>query len=102
MPKLWVQLKPHFPVIISTQDCEYISEFIDVVQKKLSVKLGNVDADDISLSLPSGSTLAPDVLLSDLLNQPGFNNTAQTPLFISVTDLCKCFLKLLSILLTLT
>ncbi len=84
MSKLWVQLKPYFPTRVSTQDCEYIDDFIEAVKKELSVKLGNVDADEISLSLPSGSILEPDLLLQDLLNQSGFNNTAQSPIYIDI------------------
>jgi hypothetical protein len=84
MSKLWVQLKPYSPTRVSTQDCQDIDDFKAAIKKGLLFLYGTFPDGDISLSLPVGSTLAPDLLLKDLLNQPGFNNTAQSPIYIGI------------------
>jgi hypothetical protein len=79
MAKRWVKFQTFPPTQVSTENCENVDDFIKACKKELPRKLGSYDADQLSLSTSAGAgPLQPD---DDLPAQ----NTAQTPLFISIS-----------------
>jgi hypothetical protein len=82
MSKLWVKLSPNNSVKVSAKDCNDIDDFIEACKKKLSPHFDSIATDQLSLSLTEGGTpLEPDSSLPE-----SENNTAKTPLFISITN----------------
>jgi hypothetical protein len=82
--ELWVLLKSpdsavvNRAVLVSTQDCRYVTHFIKAVKKELSPKLDQVSVDNITLQVTEDSTaLEPDDALPA-------QNTKQTPLVVTV------------------
>ncbi|KAK5667467.1 hypothetical protein QVD99_006061 [Batrachochytrium dendrobatidis] len=80
MTKLWVKFKPNNATRVSTEDCEIVDDLLKACKKELSRKLGEYDVDQLSLSTTDGGTpLQPDDPIPA-------QNTAKTPLFITVAD----------------
>jgi hypothetical protein len=79
MSKLWVKFKPNNATQVSTQECFNVDDFIEQCKKKLSHLLGPYDSAQLSLSTADGGPpLEPDYPIPA-------QNTAQAPLFITVT-----------------
>ncbi|KAI8904062.1 hypothetical protein EDD86DRAFT_213827 [Gorgonomyces haynaldii] len=82
--ELWVLLKSNDSavvnqaVLVSTQDCRFVTHFIKAIKKELPNKLGHVDSDNITLHLTKdGPALEPDDALPA-------QNTKQTALVVTV------------------
>jgi hypothetical protein len=83
MSKLWVKFKHNNATRVSTEGCQVVDDFLEACKKKLCSKLGSYDVDQISLCTTDGGTpFQPDDPLPA-------ENTAKTPLFISVAVLEK-------------
>ncbi|ORY28436.1 hypothetical protein BCR33DRAFT_725140 [Rhizoclosmatium globosum] len=80
--ELWVQLKSNTPgavnqaVLVSTQNCRFVTHFIDAIKQKLHNKLIHVDPDNITLHTTEDS---PALETDDPLPA---QNTKQTALIV--------------------
>jgi hypothetical protein len=80
MTKRWVKFKANNATRVSTEDSEIVDDFLKQCKKELPLKLGSYDVDQLCLSTTDGGTpLQPDDPIPA-------QNTAQTPLFISISD----------------
>jgi hypothetical protein len=80
MTKCWVKFKPNNATQVSTEECQNVDDLIRACKKELSSKLGSYDVDQLCLSTTDGGNpLQPDDPIPS-------QNTAQTPLFISIAD----------------
>ena len=78
MTKRWVKFKTNNATQVSTEECQDVDDFLEACKKKLSSTLGSYDSAQLSLSTTNGGTpLQPDDAIPA-------QNTAKTPLFISV------------------
>ena len=79
--KLWVKFDSYNPTRVSTEGCEIVDDFLEACKKKLSPHFDYVATDQLSLSTTEGGTpLQPDDAIPA-------QNTAKSPLFISVAVL---------------
>ena len=77
MSKLWVKFKTNNATQVSTQECFNVDDFIKAVKKELQIPN---PPQELSLSTAAeGPLLQPDDPIPA-------QNTAQTPLFISIAD----------------
>ena len=80
MSKLWVKFGRNNATQVSTVECQNVDDFLKQCKKEFSSKLGSYDVDQLCLSTTDGGTpLQPDDPIPA-------QNTAQTPLFISVAN----------------
>ncbi|EGF78846.1 hypothetical protein BATDEDRAFT_90292 [Batrachochytrium dendrobatidis JAM81] len=80
MTKLWVKFKPNNATRVSTEDCENVDDLLKACKKELSPHFDSYAIDQLSLSTTDGGTpLQPDDPIPA-------QNTAKTPLFITVAD----------------
>ncbi|KAK5670967.1 hypothetical protein QVD99_002738 [Batrachochytrium dendrobatidis] len=80
MTKLWVKFKPNNATRVSTEDCEIVDDLLKACKKELSPHFDSYAIDQLSLSTTDGGTpLQPDDPIPA-------QNTAKTPLFITVAD----------------
>ena len=87
--ELWVLLEQTTPgtvnqaVLVSTQDCRFVTHFIKAIKKELSNKLGHVDSDNITLHLTEAAdALRPGLALNSVVSQTGFINNDESPLVV--------------------
>ncbi|KAI9331184.1 hypothetical protein BDR26DRAFT_682099 [Obelidium mucronatum] len=87
--ELWVLLKSNTPgavnqaVLVSTQDCRFVTHFIKAIKKELSNKLDAIAVDNITLHTTEDSpALRPGLALSTILSQSGFINNDESPLVV--------------------
>jgi hypothetical protein len=79
MTKLWVKFKPNNATRVSTEECQDVDDFLKACKKELSPHFDSVAIDQLFLSLTDGGeALQPDDPLPA-------QNTAKTPLFITIT-----------------
>jgi hypothetical protein len=80
MTKLWVKLKTNNATQVSTEECQNVDDFLEACKEKLSPLLDSYAPAQLCLSTTAGGTpLQPDDAIPA-------QNTAQTPLFISIAD----------------
>jgi hypothetical protein len=80
MSKLWIKFKTNNAVKVSTEECQDVDDFLKQCKKELSPHFDSIATDQLSLSTTDGGTpLQPDDAIPA-------QNTAQTPLFISIAD----------------
>ncbi|KAJ8331068.1 hypothetical protein O5D80_001078 [Batrachochytrium dendrobatidis] len=80
MTKLWVKFKPNNATRVSTEDCEIVDDLLKACKKELLSLYGQFPPGQLSLSTTDGGTpLQPDDPIPA-------QNTAKTPLFITVAD----------------
>ncbi|OAJ40352.1 hypothetical protein BDEG_24097 [Batrachochytrium dendrobatidis JEL423] len=78
--KTWVKFKPNNATRVSTEDCEIVDDLLKACKKELSPHFDSYAIDQLSLSTTDGGTpLQPDDPIPA-------QNTAKTPLFITVAD----------------
>ena len=94
--ELWVLLKSHDSavvnqaVLVSTQDCRYVTHFIKAIKKELSPKLDQVSVDNITLHLTEAAdALRPGLALNSVVSQTGFINNDQSPLVVKAEQKSK-------------
>jgi len=76
--KCWVKFKTNNATQVSTEGCQNVDDFLKACKKELPHLLGSYDSAQLSLSTTNGGTpLQPDDAIPA-------QNTAKTPLFISV------------------
>jgi hypothetical protein len=87
--KLWVQVKSnipdfvYFPTQVSTDDCEDIDDFVNIIKKKLAPDLDAFAIFRISICLAEdGPPLKRSLSLILMVSQPGFINNADSPLIV--------------------
>ncbi|KAJ8324722.1 hypothetical protein O5D80_006961 [Batrachochytrium dendrobatidis] len=80
MTKLWVKFKPNNATRVSTEDCEIVDDLLKACKKEVLFLYGQFPPGELSLSTTDGGTpLQPDDPIPA-------QNTAKTPLFITVAD----------------
>jgi hypothetical protein len=80
MCKLWVKFKERNPVLVPTEGCDYVAEFLEACKKKLSPLFDSIAIDQLVLSsfdrtfrnydaIPDQNTGSTAYLIS-ILDQP--------------------------------
>ena len=84
---MWVKYKDGNPTQVAVNENDNIDDFIEAVQKKLPLYLGQFSPTDISIRLSKTATpLRPGLKISEISNQPDYKeNTDENPLIVTVS-----------------
>jgi hypothetical protein len=93
---LWVQIKDHEPVQVSTHGCKTIENLIVILKEKLVPLVDSFSKEQIRVftsqdNIGLGKPLDGGMLLSDLIQLPGNqSNSSRNPLFVAIIEHRKC------------
>ena len=81
MKRLFVQYLKNQSVLIDTNDCEFVADFIEKIQNKYA-SYNFASIDKLTLHRNDKSIIESGLELSELVNDPDFINSGTVPLLI--------------------